>query len=244
VTSINFWPKESEPGLIKTKNAMGIMTTELSPVGVKFVESARIAKKPVLDIGAAYGVATIPALKCGARVIACDISDQHLTILAKTAPKETLNRLTLDHSAFPLQTKYENNSLSSILISLVLHFLDGDLIEEGLKKCYNWLEFGGKLYITVMTPNLSFYMKAWPEFNKNVELGKKWPGIFKKEDIAPENFLDYLPPIIHLFDEKIISRALINAGFKIDYLDFFCYKNFPPEHRNNGKEFIGIVGVK
>ena len=240
----NFWPKECEPGLIKTKNAMGIMTTELSPVANKFIDNAKSAKRPILDIGSAYGVATHPALQNGATVIACDISELHLEILANTAPKETISRLILDNSSFPIQTNYGHGSLSGILISLVLHFLDGDAIENGLKKCYNWLEPGGQLYIVVMTPNLSFYTKAWPEYRKNVAVGKKWPGIFNTIDLASDIFIDTLPSFVHLFDENVLVKAMKNAGFKVSYTDYFCYNNFPDEHRNNGNEFIGVVGVK
>ena len=241
---IDLWPKECEHGLIQTVNAMGIMTTELSPVAMKFIDDAKKATKPILDVGAAYGVATHPALQNGATVIACDISDVHLEILEKTAPRETLDRLILDHSSFPDQTNYEQGSLSSILISLVLHFLDGDSIESGLKKCYDWLEPGGKIFVVVMTPNLSFYIKAWPEYRTNVTLGKKWPGIFNTKDLASDIFIDSLPSIVHLFDETVLVAAMQNAGFSVCYTDFFCYKNFPAKHRNNGKEFIGVIGAK
>lgn len=240
----NSWPKECESGLIQTKNAMGVMTTELSPVALKFIDAAKTATKPMLDIGSAYGVATHPALRNGANVIACDISDAHLDILAKTAPSETLDRLILDNSSFPDQTNYEQGSLSHILISLVLHFLNGDLIEDGLKKCYDWLEPGGKISIVVMTPDLSFYKKAWPEYHRNVRQGKKWPGIFDTKDLVLDIFIDSLPSIVHLFDEYVLVRAVQDAGFSVSDMNYFCYNNFPRQHRNNGKEFIGVIGVK
>jgi len=241
---IDLWPKEYEKGLIKTANAMGVMTTELSPVALRFIEGSKQAKKPVLDIGSAYGAVTHAALENGATVISCDVSSVHLDILYKTSPKHALHRLALDNSSFPDQTNYESSSLSSILISLVLHFLDGDSVDRGLKKCYDWLEPGGKLFVVVMTPNLSFYQKAWPEYRRNVSLGEKWPGIFNTEGLAPDDIIGYLPSFVHLFDENILVRSVVNAGFQVCDTSFFCYKNFPDKHRTNGQEFIGIVGVK
>ena len=112
------------------------MTTSFSPIVVKFIEHAKTAKKPLLDIGSAFGIATHPSLQVGSTVIACVIFRKHLEILASTTPKDTLNRLILHNLSFPLETNYSNNSLSGILISLVLHFLDGETIELGLKKCF------------------------------------------------------------------------------------------------------------
>ncbi|MBA2657166.1 MAG: class I SAM-dependent methyltransferase [Tatlockia sp.] len=240
----NTWPKECEIGLIKTMNSMGIMTSELSPLAVEFIEQAKHTIKPILDIGAAYGVTTHPALYSGAKVIACDISKTHLEILKNTAPKDTEKRLTLTQASFPFETNFNSSSIGCILISLVLHFLDGETTEIGLKKCYDWLEPGGKIYLVVMTPNLSFYKKAWPEYRKNIAKGRKWPGIFETRDLVTNDIIDFLPPMVHLFEKNILERAVKAAGFEIERSCYFCYKNFPDIHRNNGKEFLGVVGVK
>ena len=46
------------------------------------------------------------------------------------------------------------------------------------------------------------------------------------------------------FDEYVLVRAVQDAGFSISDINYFCYNNFPMQHRNNGKEFIGLIGVK
>jgi SAM-dependent methyltransferase len=241
---INQWPLETEPGLIQTMNGMGIMTTELSPVAKQFIDEAKSLTGCYLDIGAAYGSASHKVLENGAKIIACDISKAHLDILFQSAPIKYKHNLIIDNCAFPYETIYPNNSLSGILISLVLHFLDGESIEYGLRKCYEWLEPGGKIYIAVMTPNLSFYKQCWPIYKRRNDQGEKWPGIFLTQDFVSEEYLKNLPVMVHLFDQNILMRLVKEAGFKLLYNDFFCYKNFPEQHKNNGKEFLGAIGVK
>ena len=169
---------------------------------------------------------------------------EHLLILKNTTPLYVRDRLMIDNSSFPFDSKYTDSSLSGILLSLVLHFMDGDTVDVGLSKCFDWLEPGGKIFIVVMTPNLSFYKKAWPEYKKNLLAKAKWPGVFCTKDVATEDFWNELPSMVHLFDKNTIKRACENSGFKIEQCDYFCYNKFPDRHRNNGKEFIGVVAKK
>lgn len=238
------WPMESELGLIQTKNSMGIMTTELSPIALAFVNDAKVSQGSYLDIGAAYGVATHRVLDTGAKITACDISKTHLEILYDSSSLSNRHNLTIDHNDFPYNTNYSNNTFNGILISLVLHFLNGPAIEEGLKKCYKWLRPGGKVYISVMTPNLSFYNQCWPAYKQRVLKGEKWPGIFKKSDFMSNQYLSQIPDMVHLFDDVILAKLVSEAGFKLIHNDFFCYNYFPEKHRTNGKEFLGVIGVR
>jgi len=64
----------------KTMNCRGYMHP-LSAIGEKFSTHAGTLKDPVIDMGCAYGVASIAALTKGAgKVIACDIEQQHLNL--------------------------------------------------------------------------------------------------------------------------------------------------------------------
>ena len=238
------WPEEWEQGLIKTKNAMGVMFKELSPSARAFVDFAKTARLPLLDIGAAYGVTTIPALENGAQVIACDLSEEQLNILHQSVDETHQSNLTLLAAKFPEDLNLKNESLSGILISNVLHFMDGPSIVEGLKRCWQWLEQNGKLYITVMTPHLSFYYPLVAEYAKRESEGYEWPGIFNPKPFATEQWKTNLPDFVHLFEIDALNKLVINAGFAIEDSHYFCYKDYPDEHRNDGKEFISLIATK
>ena len=241
---MNYWPEEFEQGIIKTANAMGVMFKEFSPAAEAFVQYAKFAKHPLLDIGAAYGATTIPALENSADVIACDLSKEHLLILNKSVKKQYRQHLKTIMGKFPDDLKFDHESLSGILISNVLHFMDGNTIIRGLRHCWEWLEKDGQLFITVMTPHLSFYHQLIPEYEAKVLKGETWPGIFNPQLVATEKWKDNLPEFVHLFEIDTIKKVVENAGFNIHQIEYFCYKNYPHEHRTDGKEFISLCATK
>src|SRR5262245_32852905 len=116
---------EAKAGLIPTLNQMGWMTVGLDAFSQAFVDFAPTAPGPVLDIGAAYGVASIAALNKGARVIANDLDPRHLEILRDNAPSAYARNLSLRPGAFPDELDFEEDSLGGILACRILHFFDG-----------------------------------------------------------------------------------------------------------------------
>ena len=61
-------PKSTISGLIPTLNQRGFMSAAPDPFMARFVDHVGGLSGPVLDLGCAYGVATLPALEQGARV--------------------------------------------------------------------------------------------------------------------------------------------------------------------------------
>jgi hypothetical protein len=59
----------AQDGFVQTLNQMGFMTTSLDPISQRFVDFAPHAPGPALDIGAAYGVASIRLTGAGASKI-------------------------------------------------------------------------------------------------------------------------------------------------------------------------------
>src|SRR5687767_8746618 len=85
---------------VETKNKKGFTYT-LTSFGKAFINAAAKASKPVMDIGAAYGVATLPALLTGAKVIAVDIEDKHLLSIANSVDGPLKNQLITLKERFP-----------------------------------------------------------------------------------------------------------------------------------------------
>lgn len=242
--STEHWPQEWQNGIIKTSNSMGIMTTELSPVAKQFVEFAKTAQKPLLDIGASYGVATYPALQQGAEVIACDLSEADLAVLKQGVPASHQNKLQTLCARFPYDVHLPQDSLSGIHISMVLHFLHGVDVEAGLKQCHHWLAKSGKLFIVVMTPYHGIFSNVMSVYEERIKAGEQWPGAIDLHQHVPENWRHQLPPFAHFFMPDVLQAAVEKAGFMVEVNEHFCYDNFPVQYKTNGKEFVGLIARK
>ena len=88
-------PMQWIKGLVPTLNDKGFMFEVLDGFADEFIRMSGSPDDEVLDIGCAYGVATISALKMGARVTACDMDQRHLEILKSRTPEDTHSRLTV-----------------------------------------------------------------------------------------------------------------------------------------------------
>src|SRR5262245_35352646 len=167
------WPNTVEDGLIPTDNAMGIMTEEPSPAAEAFIAGAARARRPLLEIGAAYGNATLPALRAGGTVIANDLSASELAVLASAAPEDDRKRLVILPARFPEEIRLGDGSVSAVLAAQVLHFFDGPTVELAFRCVHGWLEAGGAWHVVVMTPSLSFYRTLRPEYEKRARAGER-----------------------------------------------------------------------
>jgi len=238
------WPRAVEDGLIPTDNAMGIMTEEPSPAAEAFIELAASAGRPLLEIGAAYGNATLPALRAGGTVIANDLSATQLGVLAAAAAEADRKRLVLMPARFPEEICLGDGSLSGVLAAQVLHFFDGPTVELAFRSALRWLEPGGALFVVVMTPSLSFYSTLRPEYEKRARSGERWPGIFDPRTVATPDWKERLPPMVHLFEKDVLRRCAEEAGFTVETLEYFCFQHFPAKHRTDGHEFLTLTALK
>jgi polyketide synthase PksL len=238
------WPQEIEPGLILTDNAMGVMTRELSPAAQGFVELAARARRPLLEIGAAYGNATLPALRAGATVIANDLSATELGVLAAAAPEADVRRLVPVPARFPDEVRLGEGSLAGVLAAQVLHFLDGATVERAFRDAHRWLEPGGAFFVLVMTPSLSYYRALRPEYEARAARGERWPGIFDPRAVATPDWREHLPPMVHLFERDVLRRCAEEAGFEVEMLEYFCFRDFPEKHRTDGREYLTLTARK
>lgn len=111
----------AEDGRYNTLNETGAMHSSLREIDKVFIEIACKPKAKVLEIGPAYGLVCMEALRRGAtNYIAIDIEEKHLNILAKQIMDKMpskKNCVTLIHSAFPsveLRKIFEQNSFDAI----------------------------------------------------------------------------------------------------------------------------------
>lgn len=239
--------KYDHNGLEKTINGFGYMH-QPSEITNKFIKHAEELKGTLLDIGCAYGVATIPSLVQGANVYACDVDMRHLEILKKRTPKQYHAMLRLIHGRFPCQIDFTPDSFDAILISHVLSFLSPQEIEEGIRKIFDWLKIGGKIFIINYTPYHKSLRDFIPIYEKGKQDGDKWPGLIKNKDEYGDSVYlkNNLPDQLMLFDMDILKNLIQNYSFSINECYYLGSKTeFVPEpFRMDGREWVGLIATK
>jgi SAM-dependent methyltransferase len=239
-------PPVSDSGLVQTMNyGGGFMLIHLDPVSAQFIDFAKTCSLPILDIGSAYGIATLPALKnSSCAVIADDIGADNLLILRKLSDEQERGRLFLTTKRFPQELNFTPNSLGSILICRVLHFLRGEEIEQGFEKIYEWLAPGGKVFIVTSTPYQGNLTTFVPVYEERWASGNLWPGYVEDYGLNAPGVSHNLFPFLHVMDERPLRRALEAVGFEIEQVQYIDRRQTIPKTSLNGQEGIGIIAVK
>ncbi len=228
---------------IKTLNRMGFMTDKpADPISQAFIDTCAPQKK-VLEIGAAFGVATIPGLKRGAHVVANDVEQEHLRILESNVPDYTKNRLTLLPAQFPDETDFPEATFDAIAAIRILHFLPPDLFMKGLNKIYKWLKPGGQFFVVCETPFLSNLKTYQLTYKRRKLQGDLWPGYIQNIETY-SNVSHQLPTAVNLLDKDGLHRSLKEACFSIYALSYLDRIDFPSFMRLDGRESVGAVAQK
>lgn len=231
-------------GFIKTLNQTGFQTVAPDPFSQAFIDHSKNCQNPVLEIGAAYGVAALPALKNGATVIANDLSEEHLDILfGKTSPDEQ-KRLTLLPGRFPEDIHLKENFLDAVLACRVFHFFTGDQLRAGIRKIFSWLKPGGKFFLVGETPYVKTITHLIPVYEQRLQDGEEWPGFFDDVQIKDSDLGKAIQKHFHAFDPQVLRREFESAGFEIEKIETFARPDFPEWVQLDGRESLGVIGVK
>jgi SAM-dependent methyltransferase len=234
------------PNMEPTLNGTGFMFKVLDDYAKEFIRFAGECPDPVLELGCAYGVATIPALETGATITACDLEQGHLDILLENTPEEDRSRLTCVAGALPY-VDFPQEKFGAILCSRVLHFLDGGAVDASVRKMYGWLKPGGRLYLVADTP-YGIWRKFIPIFEARKAEGKRWPGLM----IGLEYFLPNMklgsrldgPAFMNLLDTDTLERTCLEAGFNVERVSFIDRDDFKGAGRMDGRENVGLLALK
>ncbi len=232
--------------LISTLNKMGYMMAKPESLNQAFIDFALMAEAPVLDIGCAYGVATIPALQNGATVIANDADERHLQLLKSLVPVSCLERLHLKPGRIPDDLDFPEESLGAVLASRVLNFIHPSKLEESFHLIFKWLKRSGQFFYLGGSPWFGTYKSFIPQYEQNRKNHKPWPGFIDsiKDYASPERAIN-LPEFVTLLDKDEVKRLMTQAGFKIQALSYASVdEENPREMKLDGREYISAIGVK
>ncbi len=233
----------AEGCFVKTLNNMGYMTTCLDEFSREFVQFAAIAPGPVLDVGAAYGVATLSALNAGATVIANDIDERHLNMLMGRVDPELWDRVELLSGDFP-ELPINSSSLGAALVCRVLHFFEGERVERSAEALFGWLKPGGKVFIVTETPFVGTLRKFADEYARRKQHGDPWPGLITNMSFYSGKRAGTIPEFANWLDPDVLNRVFKQAGFEIERCHTFARPEFPEDLQWDGRESVGLVGVK
>lgn len=227
---------------VPTLNRMGYMKLDLDNYAIDFVNYAASVKGLVVDLGCAYGRVVHKVLEFGGKIIANDLSAEHLLILLQNTPKEYLSNLYIYPGSFPEEVSLPNGSIDAVYTSRMFHFLNGNLIEDGLKKIHSWLTPSGKLFFIVVTPyNSAIKDRFLYVYQERAKKGEKWPGVIENQwEINPLH-KEYVEPYLHVFDQPELEQIVENNGFKIEKISLFDYPN---DVDSEGKGHIGFIATK
>lgn len=235
---------DPQTGFHPTLNRMGGMSPTLDHYSEGFVAFAPQAPGPVLDVGAAYGNATLAALAAGARVVANDLDLRHLAILQDRVPTPWKSRLATRPGAFPDDLGFGPGTLGAALLARVLHFMDGEMLMRALTNLHGWLAPGGRVYGVAVTPHLRKLRPFMPVYEARVAAGLPWPG----EGVDPGDYdpagAAGLPARMHFLEPEILGRALRDAGFEVIECAYFSRDAYVGEMRLDGRETLGFVALK
>jgi SAM-dependent methyltransferase len=233
--------------IIATHNGLGWTSTIPNQITCEWLEFIRKSEEQplrVLDIGAGFGVATIPALKGGARVIANDIEKSHLDALRKEAGDlGYADHLETVVGRFPGDLTF--TELDAIHCSNVFHFLRGEEIVAGATRMQSWIRRGGKVFIQVGTIYAGHIKRLLPVFEERRSTGVKWAGETNRarEFVLPE-FMTATPEFMNYLDGSPLVEAFEGAGFQTEKAWYYTRTGLPEVFLNDGREHFGYIGCK
>jgi SAM-dependent methyltransferase len=236
---------EVKNNLVTTLNQRGYMLGKPEYIMQSFIDCSAALSDPVLDIGAAYGVATIPALKRGACVVANDMDARHLEILKSKVPSSLLENLKLNIGKMPHDLDFSENYFGAILASRILSFVDPHLLGHSFSLVYKWLKPGGKLFYLGPTPYTGSFSSFLPTYTERKKENFPWPGYVDDIQLHAPKHAHQLPHFINLIDEDILKRLVSNAGFQILEMTYTPGdEECPEEMKIDSRNFLGAIAVK
>ncbi|MDI9358444.1 MAG: class I SAM-dependent methyltransferase [Phycisphaerales bacterium] len=225
-------PSINKEGLIRTDNKFGWTIPEPDNCMSQFIEFACKNNLHNLDIGAAYGVASLQVAEKGGLITAIDIDQQHLNIIKNSIIKDFEHNIQVQLLKFPQETNFPAKSIGGILLAHVIHFLDYNTLLTALEKMYDWLHPEGKIFVTVFSDRSQWLSNMSP-----IDwLNKDYPTTIypKKIDMKIGR---WLPDELLLFTPQKLQSLFKKFNFKIEECGYIS-------RSKKQEEGIGIIVTK
>jgi ubiquinone/menaquinone biosynthesis C-methylase UbiE len=173
------WPTATD-GMIMTKNKTGYMFTTLCGASPLFLEAAATCHGTLMDLACAYGVTTLKALNVSdAKVIAIDLSQEHLSVLKKSLNDNEKKRTVLLQMSFPKDFNIESSSIDLLHCSFMMLFLSEKDIIKGLSEMFRVLKPGGRIFINMVSPYAKAFSTVLSTYESKKNAVKNPQGLLK-----------------------------------------------------------------
>jgi SAM-dependent methyltransferase len=243
-------PAPEKNGFIATLNKTGFMTSKLDEYSQAFVDyCAKLHTDQVaLEIGAAYGVASLKVLESGIRLVSNDLDKSHLEVIQKKARKlgfeEDLLECVEGDFLKVLDNQNYHERFQAILCCRVLHFLDPEAIRNAFHLMARLLEKGGRLFIVAETCFLKNFKDFLPTYMRLLEAQKLFAGhISDVHAVAPERG-SQLPKMMTFLDVITLEHLAKENDLEIIKCATFARPDFPEDIQLDGRESVGLIVTK
>jgi len=230
---------------IPLTNEYGWTSTIPNPITCRWLEYLRtVPAARTIDIGAGFGVGTLPALALGARVVANDISQQQLQHIAQLAQQAGLRQnLELLEAALPELPPLKG--LDAIHASNVFHFLRGSQMIAAVSWMASAVKSDGKVFLQTVSPFAGHLQRFLPEYQRRKREDLRWPGeIEAARDYADASVRHMTPPFMHVLESFAAVALFEAAGFTVEYADYYTRPGLPAVCRSDGRENLGVVAIR
>lgn len=240
-------PEANSAGLIPTLNRKGFMNETLNQVSEAFVSFAASCDTQLLDMGCAYGVATLPALAAGANVTACDMDAGHVEILQSLVPQDQRAQFTPCVGEMS-KIDFIRETFGAVHCSRLVHFLTPDDTRLAFEQMAKWLRPGGKLFLVSDTPYAGYWSATVPEYLERKDAGADWPGFIAdtRPLLRPDSRKAKSDGPFHLnpLDPDILVREVERAGLTVEEARFLPSVSKAERERPLSKNQAGVIAVK
>jgi SAM-dependent methyltransferase len=243
--SSNPMPPYLRSGRVVTLNDMGWMHPIIDSFTQSFLDQCKSEDQPVvLEIGAAYGYASVEALKLGAETWVNDLDKRHLDIFYQRLPKKLRTKVKLVPGDFPEGLNLPKEHFDAILAVRVLHYFTPQKLEEAAKSAYSLLKPNGKIYVVAASPYLKFWSFLIPDYEMRKKNGDLYPGFIDDVTKYTNRPLKFTQKEIHFLDPDVLTRVFTQAGFIVTKCEFYDRPDYPNYMRLDGRETVGMIAQK
>jgi SAM-dependent methyltransferase len=239
-------PDYDKVGRVPTLNKMGWMHPVIDSVTQQFLDKcAKKKNAKVLEVGAAYGYASLAALYEGAEVWVNDLEPKHLENFKEGVSEELHSKIHIVPGDFIAPYTINESNFDAILAVRVFAFLTPQQLEAAIDRIYQLLKPGGKIYVVADTPYLKRWKSFLPIYEQKVANGDPYPGfVAENSHLYNPEAKNHVTSQLHFLNPVVLKREFLKRKFSIEFCDYMNRTDYPEHNRLDGRETVGLIATK